>query len=306
MKKAGIIGASGYTGLELIKILQKHPGVELLFANSRNYCGKKASYLDPEISGNLKFTNFDIDKINQLNPDLIFLATPEKTSKEIIPKLKSKVIDLSYDYRFSKDAVYGLPELFRDKIRKARIVANPGCYATASILALLPIQDYAIHAILDCKSGYSGAGREKKYVNEPAHYEDNIIPYSLTTHKHVPEIQQFIKITVSFTPHVIPTFRGIICTAHVLLVKKPHLKEGVKEKYEKFYNKEPFIDIIDKIPELHDVQNTNKCVLGGFEVDKNNRLVVISAIDNLMKGASGQAVQNMNIMLGFRETEGLK
>lgn len=304
MKKVGIIGASGYTGLELIKILQKHPKAELIFANSRKYSGEKAKRLAPEIGNSLKFSNLTYDEINDLKPDLVFLATPEQASKEIVPMLKTRMIDLSHDYRFSTEAVYGLPELFRSKIKTARLVANPGCYATASLLALLPSQENADYAILDCKSGYSGAGREKKYVNNPINYSDNIIAYDITKHKHAAEIRQFLKIKVSFTPHVIPTFRGILCTAHIMIKGKP---SGLsKEKYKQYYEGEPFVEIIDGIPELHDVQNTNKCCLGGFELDDNKRMVVISAIDNLMKGASGQAVQNMNIMLGVKETEGLK
>ena len=287
------------------------------------------------------------------------------------------MIDLSADYRFSDvkvyervyghrhkkivKAVYGLPELFRNEIKNAKIVANPGCYATASILAGLPIQKFVSSIIFDCKSGYSGAGIKPTYVNQKENYTDNIIPYNITKHRHKYEIEQFIKSKVSFTPHVIPTFRGLMCTMHAILdnanspkdsklgefcgiemskIAKIHNKllrfsstrkfreifvdcrtkvrgtipaifnkkttdSDIKKIYKQFYKNEPFVRIMDKIPELHDVQNTNYCCLGGFEIDENNQLVVISVIDNLLKGASGQAVQNMNIMFGIEEGEGL-
>ena len=304
--KAGIIGASGYTGYELIKILARHRKVELSFLNSRSHEGKtvKSAYRDFH-DGNLKFTNFDLDEINKLNVDVVFIALPHGEAINIVPKLKSKVIDLSADYRFSANAVYGLPELFRKQIKNAMLVANPGCYATASILAALPLQKISGRIIFDCKSGYSGAGIKPTFVNQKENYSDNIIPYNITSHRHKYEIQQFIKAKVSFTPHVIPTFRGLMCTMHAILNKKSS-NEKIKKIYQDFYKNEPFVKIMDKIPDLHDVQNNNCCCLGGFEIDENNQLVVISVIDNLLKGASGQAVQNMNIMFGLDEREGLK
>jgi len=240
----------------------------------------------------------------------------------LIPKLKCKVIDLGADYRF-KDAktyekvyktkhvdkktkaVYGLPELFKGKIKKAKVVGNPGCYATASILTALPIQKYCKNIIFDCKSGYSGAGVKPTYVNDPKNYTNNIIAYKLTSHRHKPEIEQFIKSKLSFTPQVIPVFRGLMCTMHAILNKKIDAIK-IKNIYKNYYKNQPFVKVVDKIPELHDVQNNNYCYIGGFEVDNNNQLVVISTIDNLLKGASGQAVQNMNIMFGLKETEGLE
>ena len=254
--------------------------------------------------------------------DVVFTALPNKESLEIVPKLKPKVIDLSADFRFSNPkvyeriygiknnskikAVYGLPELFRSKIKNAKVIANPGCYATACLIAALPIQKLASYIVFDCKSGYSGAGVKPTYVNQKENYSDNIIPYNLTRHRHKYEIGQFIKTKISFTPHAIPVFRGLMCTMHALLKKKTDA-EKVKKLYKNFYENESFIKILeDKLPELRDVQNNNYCCLGGFETDENNQLVVISVIDNLLKGASGQAVQNMNIMFGFDEREGLE
>ena len=319
--KAGIIGSSGYTGYELIKILSRHKNVEIVFLNSKSHNGQsvKSVYGNFE-DGNLKFTDFSLDEINKSKVDVVFTALPSGDSISLVPKIKSRIIDLSADFRFSDvkiyekvyghkhnykiNAVYGLPELLRKQIKKAKIVANPGCYATASILAALPIQKIAGRIIFDCKSGYSGAGIKPTFVNQKENYSDNILAYNITKHRHKYEIEQFIKAKVSFTPHVIPTFRGLMCTMHAVLNKKSS-NEKIKKIYRDFYKSEPFVRITDKIPDLHDVQNNNFCCLGGFEVDENNQLVVISAIDNLLKGASGQAVQNMNIMFGLDEREGL-
>ncbi|MAE42832.1 N-acetyl-gamma-glutamyl-phosphate reductase [Candidatus Woesearchaeota archaeon] len=316
--KAGIIGASGYTGYELIKILSKHKKVSLEVLNSRIYAGKKVKTLYKEFkNNNLKFKNASLDEINKL--DVVFLATPNGKALELVPKLKCKVIDLSADYRFKSSKVYekvygfkhnniksayGLPELFKEKIKKSKLVGNPGCYVTASLLVSLPIDKFAKNIIFDCKSGYSGAGSIPSYVNNPKNYNDNIIPYKISNHRHKYEMQQYLKAKVSFTPHVIPTFRGLMSTAHILLKKKISAKK-VKDMYKKYYKNSPFVKIVNKIPEIKDVQNTNYCMIGGFEIDENNQLVIVSVIDNLLKGASGQAVQNMNIMFGFEETEGL-
>ena len=208
--KAGIIGASGYTGYELIKILSRHKSADLVFLNSRSRKGQvvKSVYND-FWDDKLKFTDLSVDEINKSNADVIFTALPHGESLEIVPELKARVIDLSADYRFSDlkiyekvynqkhkkkiDAVYGLPELFRNKIKNAKAVANPGCYATASILASLPLQKSAKYIIYDCKSGYSGAGVKPAYVNQKENYTDNIIAYNLTKHRHKYEIMQFIK-----------------------------------------------------------------------------------------------------------------
>jgi len=321
MIKAGIIGASGYAGYELIKILKKHPKADLAILNSRTYAGKtvKSVYKDFKDS-KLKFTNASLNDINKL--DIVFLAVPNTVAMSLVPKLKCKVIDLGADYRF-KDAkvyekvykakhkdnktksVYGLPELFKEKIKKAKVIGNPGCYATASILAALPIQKHCKYIIFDCKSGYSGAGIKKSYVTDPKNYINNIIPYKLINHRHKSEIEQFIKTKISFTPHVLPLFRGLMCTMHVILNKNISSNK-IKAIYKNYYKNQPFVKIVDKTPELHDTQNNNYCYIGGFEIDDNNQLVVVSTIDNLLKGASGQAVQNMNLMFGFEEKEGLE
>lgn len=325
MIKAGIIGASGYTGYELIKLLKKHPEVELKVLNSHSYNGKKVSSLYKDFGGEEEFTNYSVDEINKMKLDCVFLALPHTKAFDVVPNLKcKKIIDLSADYRFkkaeeyeevygvkhldkdnNKKAVYGLPELFKEKIKKAKIVANPGCYATACLLASLPIQKSAKYIVFDCKSGWSGAGKESAYAKDPNVIKDNLQAYKLTSHRHKYEIEQFIKTKLSFTPHVIDTFQGMMCTTHLLL-KKKIAKEEIIKLFEDFYKGQPFVKIVkDKIPDIKDVQKTNYCHIGGFEIDENNQLVIVSVIDNLIKGASGQAVQNMNLMLGFDEGEGL-
>ncbi len=326
MLKAGIIGASGYTGYELVKLLKKHPELELKVLNSKSYDGKKVKDLYPDFDGEETFTNYSIEEINKMKLDCIFLAVPHTTAFEIIPKIKcKKIIDLSADYRFkkiqkyeevyktkhldekgNKKAVYGLPEIQKEKIKKAKIIANPGCYATVCLLSTLPIQKLAKYIVFDCKSGYSGAGKESVYAKDNDNsIKENIVAYKLTAHRHKYEMEQFIKTKLSFTPHVIDAFQGMMCTAHILL-KKNTKKEEIIKLFEDFYKEQPFVKIIkNKIPEIKDIQKTNFCHIGGFEIDENNQLVIIAVIDNLIKGASGQAVQNMNIMFNFNEKESL-
>ncbi|HIH42509.1 TPA: N-acetyl-gamma-glutamyl-phosphate reductase [Candidatus Woesearchaeota archaeon] len=360
-KTAGIIGATGFTGYELIKLLVKHPYIDLKVLNSISHVGKKVSELytgfekycvenNCSESSSLRFTNYSVEEINKMDLDVLFFCTPNGEAMKIVPQIINnnaknenkngnniKIIDLSADYRFedtamyekiygikhldtANKAVYGLAEINRKKIKSARLIANPGCYATACTLAALPLLNdkannssnknnaftkESVNSILfDCKSGYSGAGRESEYVKNQELLRENIIAYKLTAHRHVKEIEQNLGFPVSFTPHVLPAFQGLMATTHIFLNKKISTSE-LKQTYTEFYKNEAFVKISDSIPNLHDVQNTNNCVIGGFEIDANDRLVVVSVIDNLMKGASSQAVQNMNLMLGFDEKEGL-
>jgi N-acetyl-gamma-glutamyl-phosphate reductase len=325
MKSVGIIGASGYTGFELIKILKRHKGVELKVLNSESYFGKKVNELYPDYFGEERYTNFSFDEINKIKLDCVFLAVPHTKAFEIVLKLKCKIVDLSADYRFkkvekyeavygvehldkvnNKKVVYGLPEMFREKIKKAKLVANPGCYATVCLLSALPIQKLAKYIVFDCKSGWSGAGKASAYAKDPSIISENIQAYKLINHRHKYEIEQFLKTKISFTPHVIDAFQGMMATTHILLKKRMSKGEVIKI-YEDAYKNEPFVKVITGIvPEIRDVQKTNYCHIGGFDIDENNQLVVVGVIDNLIKGASGQAVENMNLMLGFKEDEGLK
>ena len=306
-KKIAIIGASGYTGWELIKLLFSRPGFDLVGLNSESNSGRPVSDLYPDADPKLKFTNYTIDEINRLEPNLVFLCQADGYAAANASKINSRVIDLSRDLRFASGVVYGLPELNRKLIAASRLDANPGCYATACILAGLPaVQSGLVERIVfDCKSGYSGAGRTPSDRNDPKRIADNILAYKLSSHPHQNEIRQGLGLAaVSFTPHVLPVFRGIMATGHMILKKRTDAAT-IRDKYRKFYAAEPFVRVMDRIPDLHDVQNTNLCCLGGFETDDADRLVVVATIDNLLKGASGQAVQNMNLMLGLPETEGL-
>lgn len=324
MKSVGIIGASGFTGHELVQLLGRHELVDLKVLNSRSYAGKKVSSLYSDFEGDEVYTGYSLDEINELGLDLLFLALPHAKSMDTIAALNTtdtKLIDLSADYRF-KDSdtyekvygraplttehewVYGLPELFKADIQTAHTVANPGCYATASILAAYPIRDQATHIVFDCKSGWSGAGRDSSFAKNPELLHDNLIAYNLTKHRHKYEIEQFITSPLSFTPHVFDTFQGMMCTAHVLL-KSTITSDEIRKRYQDFYADAAFVRVSEAIPQVRQTQKNNFCDIGGFEIDETNQLVIVSTIDNLWKGAAGQAVQNMNLMLGFDETAGL-
>ncbi|HLD75492.1 MAG TPA: N-acetyl-gamma-glutamyl-phosphate reductase [Candidatus Norongarragalinales archaeon] len=319
MKKVGIIGASGYTGHELCKLLSKHKKVDLCVVNSQSFPGKKIRHVYPDEKTDLQYTGLTMDEVNRKDLDVVFLAQPPGHARVWVDALdeSTKIVDLSADYRFAdeetfrnvygfdrgpKVATYGLPELFREKIKKAHLVANPGCYATACILAGLPIQKKARYAVFDCKSGWSGAGRESAYAKNPGMLKENLIAYKIARHRHKYEVEQFLDTPISFTPHVLPFFRGLMCTAHIFM------KETVDaySVYESFYRNEPFVSIGKDAPQIRETVQTNSCKIGGFETDENGTLAVVSVLDNLQKGASGQAVQNMNLMLGFSEREGLK
>ena len=329
MIKVGIIGASGYTGGELLRFLKNHPEIEIVAATSRQYDGNPVYKVHPHLRDlEIKFENL---KPNEIDADLVFTATPHGASMKIVPELVQndmKVVDLSGDYRFDNlatyekwygyehthplKAVYGLPEINRELIKDADLVANPGCYPTGAILACLPIvaENIADKIVVDSKSGVSGAGVNP---NEATHYpncSDSVSPYAVTTHRHGPEIQEklsnFGKAKVSFTPHLVPVIRGIMTTVHGFITEDVS-SEYVAEIYKEFYEGEPFVRVLDQgeIPRLSSVRGSNYCHIGGFEIDDNGRLVVASSIDNLVKGASGQAVHNMNLMFGFKETESI-
>ena len=329
MIDVGIIGASGYTGGELLRFLKNHNNVNIIAATSRQYAGVNVSKVHPHLRGyDLKFKDISAEKIDA---DLVFTATPHGASMDIVPDLIErdiKVVDLSGDYRFDDisvyekwyglkhsaplDAVYGLPEVYRDKIKNSNLVANPGCFPTGGILATLPLAKEKLvdTIIIDSKTGISGGGINPAPAYHYPNCSDNVIPYAITNHRHMPEIQQevskFNNIKVSFTPHLVPVIRGILTTVHTFL-KEDVTTKYVKELYDAFYKSEPFVRILDtdEIPRLSAVRGSNYCDIGGFQIDENGRIVVISAIDNLVKGASGQAIQNMNIMFGFDEKESL-
>lgn len=331
MKKVGIFGATGYAGIQLISLLKGHPEVEIKFATSNKYKGEKFSSIYPKFIG--YFDNILIDSNSAFKElddlDLLFLALPHTVSMNYIKdilKIKKdlKIIDLSGDFRLNNQSIYekfyktdhilsnylekfiyGLPEINREKIKNSNYVSNPGCYPTSAILPLYPLVKDGIidknDIIIDAKSGLSGAGR-KAHVNylftESA---DNTYAYNTNQHRHQPEInEKLLDANVLFNPHIVPSTRGIYSTIYCKL-NENITEEEIEASFKNFYKDSFFVTVTEDIPKTKDVIRTNNCRIS-FRYDKiNNRLVLFSAIDNLMKGASSQAIQNMNLMLGFKE-----
>ena len=340
MLNVGIVGVSGYTGEELIRILVNHPKVKISGLFSSSACGSPIAEIFPEFSSHLDLVCLKPDIKNIVDKcGLVFLALPHTTSMDLVPQLVKagkRVIDLSADYRLKdfkvyekfyqyqhkdkpnlKAAVYGLPELYRSGIKSAKIVANPGCYPTAAVLALAPLValgpvDFG-SIIIDAKSGVSGAGRKATEEFFSSQNKEDFKAYKVGAHQHTPEINQVLsglagkKVKVTFVPHLLPVKVGILETIYVKKTKKlkNQKTERLVDLYKKFYKKEPFVRIKPEgeFPRLIDVVGTNFCDIG--IKDNPDNLIIIAAIDNLVKGASGQAVQNMNIMYGFPETTGL-
>lgn len=338
MVNVGIIGATGYTGEELINILLRHPQVRITSVSAKLDKPKKISEIFPRFKTRLDIVCSE-PKIEEIvsKTDLVFLATPHTVSMEIVPELlkaKRRVIDLSADYRIKDiriyekfyqtshkdkshlaEAVYGLPEIYRVKIKEARLVANPGCYPTGVILALAPLVAFGIidlnSIIIDAKSGTTGAGRKLAEGFLFSEVNEDFKAYKINTHQHIPEINQELtkiagkKVSVTFVPHLLPLNRGILTTIYVRNIQKKQSNQSIINLYKKFYKKEPFIRIRQEgdFPRLKEVVGTNFCDIG-IRVEKE-LIIIISAIDNLLKGASGQAVQNMNIMYNFAEYSAL-
>jgi len=340
MLKIGIVGASGYTSSELMRLLVTHPeDVEIELATSETYTGQAVTDVVPNLRGliDLEFSKLEVEQLKN-RVDIVFLAVPHKVAMSYAPGILAqgiRVIDFSADYRIkdakvykawyhaehtSSDllpkAVYGLPELHREEIRKAELIANPGCYPTGAILASLPLlSEDLVHLdgiIIDAKSGLSGAGSKPSDVTHLPNREGNIKAYNIGIHRHTPEIEQELsqfagnEITVNFTPHLMPMSRGILNTLYFTL-KKEISTDSLLEIYHKFYEPEPFVRVLkkDEYPQTKAVYGSNYCDVG-LEVDaRTKRVIVMSALDNLVKGASGAALQNMNLMVGFEETAGL-
>jgi len=331
MKKVGIIGGTGYTGGELARILCVHDDIEIAAMTSRQNAGKKVSDVQTYLKGyvDIEYTE-SVAKAKDM--DLVFVATPHGVAMKEVPALLAtgvKVIDMSGDYRLHdtsaykkwyghdhtdadnlKDAVYGMPEFFRSEIKKAKVVANPGCYATATILATAPLlmsKTVKNDIIVDAKSGTSGAGMVPSPRIHHPFCGETIIPYSVGTHRHQPEIETVLEAVskgdakVLFTPHLLPIVRGILSTCYLTLTKDMD-NEGIAKIYEKQYGKEPLVHFTDE-PSIRAVVCSNHCQVNAKAFD--GKVVAFGAIDNLVKGASGQAVQCANLMLGIKETAGL-
>ena len=320
-----IVGASGYAGGDLIRLLLTHKEANIVCATSRKLAGTPVTKDHIHLKNliDIEYTNPDV---NDIDADFAFLAVPHTAAMQYAGQLKErgiKTVDFSADYRLPLDvyektygvthtayfkAPYGLPELHREEIAKADFVANPGCFPTGATLAAAPMAKFAETIIYDSKSGVSGAGDS---VSETTHYpnvDENINPYKITVHRHVPEMRQEMAFlgssaSVYFTPHLLPAIRGIITTAHILL-KEPMTKEEVAAAYEEFYKDEHFVRL--QHAKLGGVRGSNFCDINWELEADGRRLVAVSAIDNLVKGAAGQAVQNMNIMCGFDESEGIR
>ena len=344
MVKVGIIGATGYAGNELVRLLMGHKDVEIMWYGSRSYIDKKYAEVYQNMFEIVEDNCLD-DNMEELasKVDVIFTATPQGflagvLTEEILSRVK--IIDLSADFRikdvrtyekwykiehrspqFIEEAVYGLCELNRDKIKGARLIANPGCYTTCSILTAYPLVKEGLidpdTLIIDAKSGTSGAGRGAKLPNLFCEVNENMKAYGVTNHRHTPEIEEQLgyaagkEIMVNFTPHLVPMNRGILATEYAALNKKadgtlPTYGE-VKAIYDKYYKNEKFVRVLEKdvCPETKWVEGSNYVDVN-FKIDeRTGRIVMMGALDNLVKGAAGQAVQNMNLLFGFDEAEGL-
>ena len=340
MIKVGIIGATGYAGNELVRLIVQHPDAEVVWYGSRSYIDERYAdvYRNMFEIVDEKCLGEDMDRLaNEV--DVIFTATPQGlcgslVNEEILNKVK--IIDLSADFRikdvetyekwygikhkspqFIKEAVYGLCEINRDKTKDARLVANPGCYTTCSILSIYPMVKEGLidpkSIIVDAKSGTSGAGRGAKVANLFCEVNENIKAYGVTTHRHTPEIEEQLsyaageEVLINFTPHLVPMQRGILVTAYANL-KKDVTYDEVKAIYDKYYKNEQFVRVLDKdvCPETRWVEGSNYVDVN-FKIDeRTGRIIMMGALDNVVKGAAGQAVQNMNIVFGLEENTGLQ
>ena len=340
MIKVGIIGATGYAGGELVRILMGHKDAKIVWYGSRSYIDQKYADVYRNMFQIVDATCMD-DNIEALadQVDVIFTATPQGFLASVINEnilSKTKIIDLSADFRikdvtvyekwygiehkspqFIEEAVYGLCEVNREKVKGARLIANPGCYTTCSILTAYPLAKEGVidmsTLIVDAKSGTSGAGRGAKVPNLFCEVNENMKAYGVATHRHTPEIEEQLgyasgeNVTISFTPHLVPMNRGILATEYATL-KKEVTGEEIKAIYDKYYAGEPFIRVLGEgvCPETKWVEGSNYVDIG-FKLDpRTNRIVMMGAIDNLVKGAAGQAVQNMNLLFGLPENEGLE
>ncbi|MDO4277800.1 N-acetyl-gamma-glutamyl-phosphate reductase [Lachnoclostridium edouardi] len=340
MMKVGIIGSTGYAGGELARLLLQREDTEIIWYGSKSYVGQKYASIYQNM---FQFVEAECkeDNIEELaeQADVIFMATPQGLCASLVNEnilSKVKIIDLSADFRikdvgvyeqwykikhaspqFIEEAVYGLPEINREAVKKARLIANPGCYPTCSFLSIYPLAKEGLidmnTIIIDAKSGTSGAGRGAKVDNLYCEVNENMKAYAVGSHRHTPEIEEQLSkaagkaAAISFTPHLVPMNRGILVTAYASLTKTVSYEE-VKAVYDKYYSKEYFVRVLDKdmVPQTRFVEGSNFADVN-FKIDpRTNRIIMMGAIDNVVKGAAGQAIQNMNLMFGLPENTGLK
>jgi len=341
MIKVGIIGGSGYTGVELLRLLLPRTDVLVRFVSSRAHAGTRVDQQFTSLRGLCDLEFVDPEKVNQTDCDLVFFATPNGTAMKQAPELLNagvKVVDLSADYRLTdiaswekwygqthsspdwiKKAIYGLPEMNRDSIRSASLVANPGCYPTTVQLGFLPLLEQGMvdttSLVADAKSGISGAGRSASVPNLMAEASDNFKAYGVGGHRHLPEIEQGLArmsekpIELTFTPHLLPIIRGIHATLYARLLPQSKIDQAALQSvFEARYANEPFVDVLPSgvFPETRSVKGSNMVRLSVVKPQDRNTVVVLAVEDNLVKGAAGQAVQNMNLMMGVPEVTGLQ
>lgn len=335
-KRIGIIGATGYTGSELVRILINHPDIEICMITSESRAGERFSDVHPSFQGIEDQKLVSINQIEEVELDLVFLALPHGVSMDFVKRFHDKafkIVDLSGDFRLNTvadyeqwytkehvypagidNAVFGNPELFSEQIKGAKLVANPGCFPTTAILGLAPLIANKLieknQIIIDSKSGVTGAGIKAGPVNMYSNVNDNFKAYGLKRHRHTIEIQNILdqlageQTMIQFTPHLLPVDRGILSTIYVRPLAATS-EDKLRELYTNFYAKAPFVRMRNQAPAIKDVRGSNYCDLFVSYDDRTNMIIIISVIDNLVKGAAGQAVQNMNLMLGFNETQGL-
>ena len=338
MLSVGVVGGTGYTGVELLRLLVTHPMVDLSYVTSRSEAGTAVSVMFPNLRGftAVEFSEPDANLLGDC--DVVFFATPNGTAMKMAPKLLkqgARIIDLAADFRLRDpavwqhwygmehacadilaEAVYGLSELNREAVKNARVVANPGCYPTAVTLGFLPLVKHGLvddtHLIADAKSGVSGAGRGASIANLLSEASESFKPYAVNGHRHLPEIRQTLGIVaghevgLTFVPHLTPMIRGIEASLYAVIKDADGLPD-LQSLYEQEYAHEPFVDVLPagSMPETRSVKGANYCRISVFRPQQGDTVVVSSVIDNLVKGAAGQAIQNMNIMFGFDEGAGL-
>lgn len=337
MVNIGIVGATGYVGIELIRLLINHPKIKLNALSSVSFEGKKVQEVYPNVAEliDIECTNSE-EVVNKC--DVIFTALPHGLSEKIVDeciKKQKTCIDIGADFRLNSEeeykkwygkeydikdihdkAVYGLPEVYKDKIKEASVIANPGCYPTSAVLGLIPLLDKGLidptNIIIDAKSGTTGAGREPSQVTHFSECNENLIAYKIGSHRHIPEIEQTLsevgkeKITVTFTPHLIPVNRGILST--IYCNPKENLDiDFIYKTYLNYYKDECFVRVLPlgSSANIRNIKHSNYCDISIHIDERTNKIIILSAIDNMIKGAAGQAVQNMNICMGWNEKEGL-
>lgn len=306
-RTVGIIGARGHTGAELIRLIAGHPRLELAFVSSRELDGKPVAESVPEFRGALRYVNLDAEATARQPVDAVVLALPNGKAAPYVAAIDAVaaeriVIDLSADYRFDRQWYYGLPELTRTHYAGQKRISNPGCYATAMQLAIAPLSDMlAAPPVCFGVSGYSGAGTTLSDRNDVDKLRDNLMPYSLTGHVHEREVSERLGMPVEFMPHVAPHFRGITLTANLWL-QQPMTRDAIRARYAQRYAGEALVRLVDEAPWVSRIAGRHHCEIGGFAVAPGGkRVVVVATLDNLLKGAATQALQNLNLVLGLPE-----